>query len=159
MYYLRQICEGLMAAHLHDVVHRDLKPGNVLFRGDDTLAITDFGIAKTLDEERSLTSDDVILGTPYYLSPEQVRDGQIDQRSDLYSLGVLLYEMLSGQKPFQGDNVAMLIDAHLHAPIPKLPQELMAFQPLIEGLLAKDPDERFQSAEEVLAAIDWVRPI
>ncbi len=159
LYYLRQICEGLMAAHLQDVVHRDLKPGNILFRGDDTLAITDFGIAKTLDEERSFTRDDVILGTPYYLSPEQVRDGQIDQRSDLYSLGVVLYEMLTGQKPFQGDNVAMLIDAHLHAPIPKLEQDLAAFQPFIEGLLAKDPDERFQSAEEVLAAIDWVRPL
>ncbi len=159
LYYLRQICEGLTAAHLHDVVHRDLKPGNVLFRGDDTLAITDFGIAKTLDEERSLTRDDVILGTPYYLSPEQVRDGQIDQRSDLYSLGVLFYEMLTGTKPFQGENVAMLIDAHLNAPIPRLPKALTSFQPLIEGLLAKDPDERFQSADEVLAAIDWVRPV
>ncbi len=158
LYYLRQITEGLMAAHVNEVVHRDLKPGNVLFRHDSTLAIADFGIAKVLDEERSLTRDDVILGTPYYLSPEQVRDGEVDQRSDLYSLGVILYEMLTSEKPFQGDNVAMLVDAHLRAPIPKLPDKLKAFQPFIEGLLAKDPDERFQSAEEVLTAIEWMRP-
>jgi serine/threonine protein kinase len=154
--YLRQMAQGLGAIHALDIIHRDMKPANILFRDDDTLAITDFGVAKSLMVKEVLTQDNTFIGTLYYISPEQIRNQQTTTSSDFYSLGVILFEMLMGNKPFYGRSPSELFHAHLNAPIPRLPPKLAAFQPLLDGLLAKDPDDRFQSTEDLLMGLDWI---
>lgn len=156
--YLRQMCLGLIALHDIKVVHRDIKPGNILFRDDETLTITDFGAAKNLTGDiEDITVNNQIVGTPYYMSPEQGTGMPIDHRSDLYSLGIMFYQMLTNERPYTARSVAQLISAHLNQPIPQLPEQLTKFQPLIDGLLAKDPDDRFQSANDLLIGIDWIK--
>ncbi len=155
--YIKQISHGLAAIHGINVVHRDIKPGNILFRDDDTLTITDFGAAKNRTAGATdITLNHGIVGTPYYMSPEQVTGMPVDSRSDLYSLGILVFQMLAGEKPFTAKSIPQLISMHIHAPVPKLPAEVAQFQPLIDGLLAKDPDERFQSAEDVVTGLEWL---
>ncbi len=156
--YLHQIAEGLGAAHARGIVHRDLKPANILFRTEHELAITDFGIAKEVESDtlrKQLTVDGALLGTLYYVSPEQILGGEADQRSDLYSLGVIMYKMLTGRHPYTGGSPAQIFEGHINAPIPLLPPPYTALQPLLDGLLAKDPNERFQSTEDLLMGINW----
>ncbi len=156
--YLRQMASGLQAAHELNIIHRDLKPGNILFREDGTLTISDFGVAKTISgDSRDITVDNMVVGTPYYLSPEQGAGLTVDNRSDLYSLGVIFYQMLTGKRPYTASSISQLLYAHMNNPIPMLRGELNKYQPLIEGLLAKEPDERFQSAGDLLLGIDWVK--
>jgi len=152
--YARQIGAALAAIHAAGILHRDLKPGNVMFRADDTLALIDFGLAKALRLDASLTGTAQIFGTPHYMSPEQGHADPIDERSDLYSLGCILYEMLTGEKPFTASSAMGVIYKHSHAPRPKLPSVHAALQPLLDRLLAIDPAERFQSASEWLEALD-----
>ena len=157
MSYLRQIALGLGAIHKLNIIHRDLKPGNILFHDDGRLIITDFGAAKIIsDKMKEITMNNMVVGTPYYMSPEQCSGMKLDRRSDIYSLGVLFYLMLTGKKLFTANSISMLIQAHINDPIPELPAELSKYQPLIEGMLAKDPDERFQIADELIAGIDWI---
>ena len=151
---LRHIACGLRAIHEVGIVHRDLKPANVMFRDDDSLALADFGISKRMSEGFELTRAGTVIGTPHYLSPEQAEGLQADERSDLYSLGVIFYEMLTGQKPYHGDTVSALIFQHLHAPIPKLPMEFHNLQPVLARLMAKNPKDRFQSTEELFQTLD-----
>lgn len=153
MAHLYDIARGLKAIHKVGIVHRDLKPANVMFRDDGTLALADFGISKRVSEGFELTTAGTVIGTPHYLSPEQAEGRETDQRSDLYSLGVILYEMLTGKKPFHGDTVSALIFQHLHAPIPKLPEDVAHLQPLLGKLMAKNPDDRFSSTAELLNAL------
>ena len=143
-----QIAYGLEAIHVKGIVHRDLKPGNIMFRSDDSLAIADFGISKRIGDAWGLTKTGTILGTLNYLSPEQGLGQEIDERSDLYALGMILFEMLTGQKAFHATSPGALIYQHLHADIPLLPEEYREFQYLIDKTLAKDPNDRFQSASE-----------
>jgi serine/threonine protein kinase len=150
---LNSIARGLKAIHKVGIVHRDLKHANVMFREDGTLALADFGISKHVSEGFELTTAGTVIGTPHYLSPEQAEGLPADQRSDLYALGVMLYEMLTGKKPYHGDTVSALIFQHLHAPIPKLPDEHFALQPLLAKLMAKNPDDRFGSTAELLNAL------
>lgn len=152
--YLAQLAGGLRAAHLRGVVHRDVKPANILFRADGTPLITDFGIAKQLDTDIELTSTGIFLGSPNYISPEQADGRVVDGRSDIYSLGCILYEMLTGSKPFDFNSVIDVIIQHKQAPIPVLPEELQEFQPLLNRMMAKHPDDRFQNADELLVAIE-----
>jgi len=154
--YARQIGEALAAIHSAGILHRDLKPANVMFRADDTLALIDFGLAKALRLEASLTGTARIFGTPHYMSPEQGHADPIDERSDLYSLGCILYEMLTGEKPFTASTAMGVIYKHSHTPRPKLPSEHAALQPLLDRLLAIEPAERFQSASEWLEALDQI---
>jgi DNA-binding response OmpR family regulator/tRNA A-37 threonylcarbamoyl transferase component Bud32 len=153
--YMRQIGEGIGAAHKVGIIHRDMKPGNILFRADDSLAITDFGIAKILGDTSELTEVGQIVGTMFYISPEQIRGTGINKYSDLYSLGVIFYKMLTGEFPFYGESVEQILQAHLMESAPRLPKKLASFQPIIDGLLAKDPDERFQNAEEFIVGLEW----
>lgn len=153
--YMRQIAEGIGAAHKVGIIHRDMKPGNILFRADNSLAITDFGIAKMLGDSNELTEVGQIVGTMFYISPEQIRGKGLNKYSDLYSLGIIFYKMLTGEFPFYGEGVEEILNAHLMQHVPKLPKELASFQPIINGLLAKDPNERFQNAEEFIVGLEW----
>lgn len=157
MSYLRQIALGLGAIHKLNIIHRDLKPGNILFHNDGTLTITDFGAAKIIsDKMKDITMNNMVVGTPYYMSPEQCTGKKIDRRSDIYSLGVLFYQMLTAKKLFTANSITKLIQSHINDPIPELPANLSKYQPLIEGMLAKHPDERFQTVDELIAGIDWI---
>jgi len=147
--YLRQIASALTAVHAQGVLHRDLKPGNIMLRKDGSLALIDFGLAKRAKLENEITDKGEIFGTPYYMSPEQGHGGSVDERSDLYSLGVVFYEMLTGEKPYKADTAMGIVYQHAHAPIPLLPARLGRYQMLINLMLAKEPDDRLQSAGEI----------
>jgi serine/threonine-protein kinase PpkA len=134
-------------------VHRDLKPANILFRADGRPVIVDFGLAKELGSTASLTVAGQLLATPRYMSPEQCLGRPVDARSDLYSLGAVFYEMLSGHKLYESESTANLVTAHVHYPVPRLPERLAGYQPIIDRLLAKDPADRFQSGRELFAMI------
>lgn len=154
--YVIHIAHGLRAIHSVGIVHRDLKPGNIMFRSDDSLALADFGISKRLDETSDLTRNGSVLGTPNYISPEQALGRVVDYRSDLYSLGVILYEMLTGRKPYRAESAPALVYQHVHADIPRLPDILRRFQPIIDMLLAKQPEDRFTSADDLIEALKSV---
>ncbi|MGH8598457.1 MAG: serine/threonine-protein kinase, partial [Gammaproteobacteria bacterium] len=151
--YLVHIAYGLRAIHQLGIVHRDLKPGNIMFRSDDSLALADFGISKRLDETSELTKHGSVLGTPNYISPEQALGRIVGYQSDLYSAGVVLYEMLTGRKPYRAENAAALVYQHVHAEIPRLPLLVGRFQPIIDMLLAKDPTDRFANADDLIEAL------
>jgi serine/threonine-protein kinase len=151
-----QICEGLQAAHDAGVVHRDLKPANVLVDEQARVKIIDFGLAR-LPHLEGMTTTGMILGTPEYMAPEQIRGGVVDARTDLYALGALLYHMLCGRPPFVGDNPIAVSLAHAHDVVPpptslrpELPREWDEF---VQRALAKDPDERFVSARAMSQAL------
>ena len=148
-----QIAIALDAIHTRGIVHRDLKPSNILFRADGRPVIVDFGLAKDLGSDTVLTLHGKLLATPRYMSPEQCMGKPVDTRSDLYSLGVMLYEMLTGKKIYDRANPAELVRLHVHEPAPRLPEELAVHQALLDKMLAKSPDERFQNAAEVCAAL------
>ncbi len=151
---LRQIASALGYAHDHGFIHRDVKPGNILFRDDDSVALSDFGIAKTVDANTRVTREGWAIGTPEYMSPEQASGKELTPSADLYSLGVVLFEMLAGRKPYHGPDPLAIAMQHASAPIPRLPPEYLSLQHLLDGLLAKKPDERFHSADELIAEIE-----
>jgi len=149
-----QIAGALGALHEAGALHRDLKPGNVLMRGTRQIALSDFGLAKNVEWDLEITDPGLIFGTPHYMSPEQGHGEPVDGRSDLYSLGVILYEMLTGEKPYSATNPMTIIYKHRNQPIPRLSGPVAAWQPLIDTLLAKRPAGRYASAAEAAAALD-----
>jgi serine/threonine protein kinase len=138
-----------VALHGAGALHRDLKPGNVLMRGTNRIVLTDFGLAKHPAMAADMTDPGVIFGTPHYMSPEQGHGESVDERSDLYSLGIILYEMLAGEKPFTDSNPMAIIYKHRHEPIPRLPGPVAQWQDIIDRLLAKSPADRFSTAAQV----------
>lgn len=154
---LEKIAAGLSAAHENGIVHRDVKPGNILFRKDGTPMLSDFGIAKRLSNDSDLTSTGMFLGSPNYMAPEQSEAGPLDGRADIYALGVILYEMLTGQRAYSGDSVIDVIVMHKKAPIPKLPAGLEQFQELLNLMMAKERNERFRDAESLIHYIHQMR--
>lgn len=153
---LRALVEALGCAHDLGIVHRDVKPENVLFDKLDRPLLADFGIAYSADHQPRVTREGATIGSSGYMSPEQARGQPIDGRSDFYSLGVVCYEMLTGEMPFEGADALAVALAHIEQPVPRLPVTRRGWQPLIDKSLAKHPEERFQSAQEWLAAIDVV---
>lgn len=152
--YMTHIVYGLHAIHKAGVIHRDLKPANIMFRGDDSLALADFGISKKLETDNDLTTVGQVLGTPHYMSPEQGEGKTVDTRTDLYSAGVLLYELLTGKKPFAAKTPAALIYQHIFADIPRLPRAISQYQPIIDRTLAKQADDRYQTAMEFIQVLE-----
>ena len=155
--YTRQIGGALQAIHSAGVLHRDLKPANIMFRDTGSLALIDFGLAKQVRLHAAITGTGQIFGTPYYMSPEQGHAEPTDERSDLYSLGCIAHEMLTGDRPFTASSPMGVIYRHANAPRPRLHRDLTAFQPILDRLLAIDRLERFQSAAELLDALDGLK--
>jgi tRNA A-37 threonylcarbamoyl transferase component Bud32 len=151
--YVEQIASALEAIHAVGVLHRDLKPANVMLRTDGSLCLIDFGLAKANGMEASLTGTREIFGTPYYMSPEQGHAEEIDRRSDLYSLGVMFYEMLTGHKPYTGATAMEVIYKHKRAELPQIAPELADYREVLRRLLAKSPADRYQSAGALLEAL------
>ncbi len=167
MQIMRQLCAGLSAAHKAGIVHRDLKPDNLFLverEGEPSLVkLVDFGIAKTVGvegESLKLTRTGTLVGTPYYMAPEQINGGKVDVRTDLYALGVILYQMCAGQLPFGGDTLGEVLVGHLQKPVPPLPTDSTQWGipaeigPILAKLLAKDPAERYETVSDVLADLD-----
>jgi tRNA A-37 threonylcarbamoyl transferase component Bud32 len=146
--------QALDYAHQKGFVHRDIKPDNILFREDGTPVLTDFGIVKALDSTTKLTRTGMWVGTPHYMSPEQIRGADIDGRADFYSLGIVFYEMLIGKVPYEATDPIAVCMKQMNEPLPVLPASLSRYQPLLEGLLAKDPEQRVASSGELQKLID-----
>jgi tRNA A-37 threonylcarbamoyl transferase component Bud32 len=155
--YAHQIGEALQIVHAARVVHRDLKPSNLMLTNENRLVLIDFGSARTQFMANDPTRSEDCTGTPYYVCPEQIDNREPDARGDLYSLGVVLFEMLCGTLPYLGNTLADILAAHRSAPIPRLPENLKIYQPIVDRLLAKVPQDRYTSAAEFLDALDGVR--
>jgi serine/threonine protein kinase len=149
-----QVAQALHYAHNKGYIHRDVKPDNILFREDNSAVLTDFGIAQPINTNLDDNRASMVVGTPSYMSPEQSQGKAIDARTDLYSLGIMFYQMLTKQLPFTADNYKELALKHIQQPIPKLPFAINRYQPLINKLLAKEPQQRFQSALQFIKALN-----
>ena len=148
------IARALAAVHAAGVLHRDLKPGNIMLRDDGSIALIDFGMSKDAALALDITETGTIFGTPHYMSPEQGHAEALDERSDLYSLGIILFEMLTREKPYRAENPMAIVYKHRKDAIPRLPQKFAQVQPVLERLLAKDPADRYASAPEAAAALE-----
>ena len=155
--YVEQIASALRVVHGAGLLHRDLKPPNVMLRESDEVALIDFGLARTLDAGAHSTRTGVLRGSQYYMSPEQALGEELDARSDLYSLGVIYHEMLTGRKPFTGGSAIEVLQQHVNAPPPRLPLSLSRHAPVLSRLLAKRREDRFNTADEVIEATAALR--
>lgn len=150
---LTAVADALAYAHARGYVHRDVTPSNILFDADDKPRLTDFGIALAMAMSSRITASGLSVGTSHYMSPEQARGGEVDPRSDIYSLGVVTYEALTGHTPFRGADSFAVAYAHVYEPVPPLPAALSKWQPLVDRSLAKNPEDRFQDCAAFTAAL------
>ena len=157
---LRDVGSGLAAAHKHEIVHRDVKPANIIMTSPGAAVLTDFGLARTIGEG-DISSGSDIIGTPYYMSPEQCEALPLDGRSDLYSLGATAYHALTARRPIEGDTPLAVLRAHIHhvptSPRALLPELSEGISRIVMKLLEKSPEARFQTAEELVAALEKLR--
>ncbi len=154
---IRSMADALGYAHEQGIVHRDVKPENVLFDKLDRPLLADFGIALSDTHQPRVTREGATIGSSGYMSPEQARSQPLDGRSDIYSLGVLCYELLTGEMPFRGPDTLSVALAHIENPVPRLPAARRIWQPFVDKAMAKRPEARFQNSEEVLAALDAIQ--
>ena len=153
----KSIATALAYAHKRGVIHRDIKPQNVLFRHDGTPVLSDFGIAKLVDtDDTQLTVPGFTVGSPVYMSPEQIMGKKLDSRADLYSLGIVLYEMLAKHPPFRAESINSIAMMHCTQPVPRLPAGFSQLQSVLQKLLAKNPKDRFATAEQVIETLDRI---
>ena len=152
--YTRRIAAALRVVHDSGILHRDLKPANVMLRPDGSIVLIDFGLAKKVNSDTQSTAIGVLRGSPYYMSPEQVQGQSLDARSDQYALGVVLYEMLTGRKPFTGLTATELMQQHVTGERPALPAALCVYEPLVTRLMARERNDRYADMEAVLAELD-----
>ncbi|MCB1568961.1 MAG: protein kinase, partial [Xanthomonadales bacterium] len=150
---LTAVADALAYAHARGYVHRDVTPSNILFDTEDKPRLTDFGIALAMAMSSRITASGLSVGTSHYMSPEQARGGEVDPRSDIYSLGVVTYEALTGHTPFRGADSFAVAYAHVYEPVPPLPEALSKWQPLVDRSLAKNPEDRFQDCAAFTAAL------
>lgn len=156
LWILKNLALALAYAHKEGFIHRDIKPDNILFRKDNVPVLVDFGISRALDSDHHLTTTGMIIGTPHYMSPEQCKGEKIDGQSDIYALGIVLYEMLTGEIPYKADSAAGILVKHIQAPIPTFKGELTKYQSLLDRLLAKEKSERIRNAEELLKLLAFL---
>ena len=158
LHIMKDMSSALAHSHKRKTLHRDIKPENIMFNEEGKAVLLDFGIAKAQGKTSEFTRVGAVVGTPHYMSPERALGKEIDERSDLYALGVVMYEMLIGRKLFEGDDTFAISYAHVHEPPPPLPEEKSALQPILDRLLAKDPDDRYQSADQLTLILDkWIK--
>jgi class 3 adenylate cyclase len=155
---LLQVAGALSAIHEKGIVHRDMKPDNIMIRSDGSLALADFGIATQIETELHSTAAGEVFGTPSYIAPEQATDSPVDHRADIYALGVMFYEMLAGKKPYRASSPQALLYQHVNSPIPPLPEEFAHYDPLIARMMAKEPSERFINADALIDAALSISP-
>jgi serine/threonine protein kinase len=151
------ILNALDYAHFRGICHRDIKPENIMFRQDSTPVLVDFGIARVYDSSVQLTGSHSVMGTIYYMSPEQCNAEEVDGRSDIYSLGVVLFEMLTGEKPYKGSKWISVLHQHIEKPVPKLPPELKQYQPLIDSMMAKDREKRLSTGAQFMRLLNKIK--
>lgn len=155
---LTQVASALEHSHRNGIIHRDIKPGNILIDHSDNCLLTDFGIAKVAEANSNFTQTGHVVGTPSYISPELGRGDKVDQRSDVYSLGILLYQMLSGELPFNAETPLAIVLMHVQDPVPSILSKQPGLSPLVEKVLfkalAKEPDERYSSTGELADAFN-----
>ena len=150
---VREIATALDYAHGKGYIHRDVKPDNILLRDDGSSVLSDFGIARAVDGTTMMTKTGSVVGTPYFMSPEQLRGREIDGRADLYSLGVVLYQLLTGNVPYSASDSLAIGIMHMTAPLPQLPAALKDIQPLLDLMMAKELEQRVKTGAEIAAAI------
>lgn len=152
--FIRQIAAGLGAVHMQGISHRDVKPANCLLRTPKRAVLADFGIAKNEMTVQALTGENDFFGTLFYTSPEQLKGAEGDPRGDMYSLGIMMYQMLSGSLPYASKGLRSLINAHINEPLDTLPAEVARYQAIVDGLTRKDPETRTQNTRELLGQLD-----
>lgn len=154
--WFQEIVLALDCVHQKGLIHRDLKIDNILLRSDGSLALIDYGISKRLLLDAGYMSEGELHCSPHYVSPEQISGDACTQRSDIYSLGVIFYELLVGRKPYAGSMAHELMIQHVMAPVPVLPESLSSFQPMLDKMMAKDPEDRFCCAVEAIESLPMV---
>ena len=151
---MKEVAAALDYANSQGFVHRDIKPDNILFSRSGSAVLSDFGIARAANSGTQLTATGSVVGTPHYMSPEQAQGKPVDGRADLYSLGVMFYQMLVGKVPFEGDSAMSIGIKHIRDPIPRLPDHLAKYQTFLDKLLAKEPEERWQTGADVVRTLE-----
>ena len=151
---IKQLADALDFAHRENIIHRDIKPENIMFREDDAAVLTDFGIAKELESQVNLTQTGLVIGTPKYMSPEQIRGEEADHRADIYALGIVFYRCLTNYVPFDGKDMVTTAYLQNNEPVPTLPPEVACFQAIINRMLEKAPEDRFQRGRDIVAALE-----